>query len=130
MPAPAQSTACVIAGRYLASPAALRARPEGPIEALEPGRREPLPHVLRGEQREHPEAGHHLRGSGRVVKGAMTDLPLDRVREDGPQQDERKETQDGVGSEEPTRSPSATPVSAQYRVHLGPDMPSGRDGLS
>jgi hypothetical protein len=32
---PAPSTACVIAGRYLASPAALRARPEGPIEALD-----------------------------------------------------------------------------------------------
>jgi len=28
-------SACVIAGRYLASPAALRARPEGPIEALD-----------------------------------------------------------------------------------------------
>ena len=35
MSEPAQSTACVIAGRYLASPAALRARPEGPIEALD-----------------------------------------------------------------------------------------------
>src|SRR6478752_8989347 len=31
----ATSTALVIAGRYLASPAALRARPEGPIEALD-----------------------------------------------------------------------------------------------
>jgi len=29
------TTACVIAGRYLASPAALRARPQGPIEALD-----------------------------------------------------------------------------------------------
>lgn len=29
------SSACVIAGRYLASPAALRTRPEGPIEALD-----------------------------------------------------------------------------------------------
>jgi hypothetical protein len=29
------SNACVIAGRYLASPAALRTRPEGPIEALD-----------------------------------------------------------------------------------------------
>jgi hypothetical protein len=35
MAEPAPSTACVIAGRYLASPAALRARPEGPIEALD-----------------------------------------------------------------------------------------------
>jgi hypothetical protein len=31
----ATSTALVIAGRYLASPAALRARPEGPIDALD-----------------------------------------------------------------------------------------------
>src|SRR3954449_8932991 len=31
----ATSTALVIAGRYLASPAALRARPQGPIEALD-----------------------------------------------------------------------------------------------
>ncbi|HEY0388524.1 MAG TPA: hypothetical protein VGC71_08790 [Gaiellales bacterium] len=35
MPASATSTALVIAGRYLASPAALRTRPEGPIEALD-----------------------------------------------------------------------------------------------
>ncbi len=35
MAEPTPSTACVIAGRYLASPAALRARPEGPIEALD-----------------------------------------------------------------------------------------------
>src|SRR2546425_10350121 len=35
MAEPAPSTASVIAGRYLASPAALRARPEGPIEALD-----------------------------------------------------------------------------------------------
>ncbi len=35
MAEPAPSNACVIAGRYLASPAALRARPEGPIEALD-----------------------------------------------------------------------------------------------
>ncbi len=35
MAEPVPSTACVIAGRYLASPAALRVRPEGPIEALD-----------------------------------------------------------------------------------------------
>src|SRR5215831_8231155 len=35
MAEPAASNALVIAGRYLASPAALRARPEGPIDALD-----------------------------------------------------------------------------------------------
>ena len=35
MAEPATSNALVIAGRYLASPAALRARPEGPIDALD-----------------------------------------------------------------------------------------------